>query len=111
MNALKNKVQLIGNLGMSPEVKELNGGKKLVKFSIATNETYRNAAGERVKETQWHNVTHVTFGTQALHTGHCPIQRSNRFKSPLLQAGEKVSVNLFSRAPRLFHGKRPVVLF
>lgn len=63
MNALKNKVQLIGNLGMSPEVKELNGGKKLVKFSIATNETYRNAAGERVKETQWHNV--ITWGKTA----------------------------------------------
>ncbi len=57
MNALRNKVQLIGNLGMNPEIKELEGGKKLAKFSIATNETYKNAKGERVTETQWHNLT------------------------------------------------------
>ena len=57
MNTLKNKVQLIGNLGQNPEVKELGGGKKLAKFSLATNETYRNKAGEKVTDTQWHNLT------------------------------------------------------
>ena len=56
MNALKNKVQLIGNLGMNPEIKNLDGGKKLAKFSIATNESYKNAKGELVKETTWHNL-------------------------------------------------------
>ncbi len=56
MNALKNKVQLIGNLGNAPEVRNTESGKKLVRFSIATNETYRNAKGEKVKETQWHNL-------------------------------------------------------
>ena len=56
MNALKNKVQLIGNLGNAPEVKNTETGKKLVKFSLATNETYRNAKGEKVVETQWHNL-------------------------------------------------------
>ena len=56
MNALKNKVQLIGNLGNAPEVKNTEAGKKLVKFSLATNETYRNAKGEKVVETQWHNL-------------------------------------------------------
>ncbi len=56
MNALKNKVQLIGNLGNAPEVKNTEKGKKLVKFSIATNETYHNAKGEKVVETQWHNL-------------------------------------------------------
>lgn len=54
---MRNKVTLIGNLGQDPEVKELNGGNKLVKFSIATNETYRNKAGEKVTDTQWHNLT------------------------------------------------------
>ena len=54
---MRNKVQLIGNLGQNPEVKELNGGKKLAKFSLATNETYRNKAGEKVTDTQWHNLT------------------------------------------------------
>lgn len=56
MYALKNKVQLIGNLGNNPEVKTLEGGKKMAKFSVATNETYRNAKGEKVVETQWHNL-------------------------------------------------------
>lgn len=56
MYALKNKVQLIGNLGNNPEVKTLDGGKKMAKFSVATNETYRNAKGEKVVETQWHNL-------------------------------------------------------
>jgi single-strand DNA-binding protein len=56
MYALKNKVQLIGNLGGAPEVKNTQSGKKLARFSIATNEVYRNAKGEKVKETTWHNL-------------------------------------------------------
>lgn len=56
MYALKNKVQLIGNLGNAPEVRTLEGGKKMARFSIATNETYRNAKGEKITETQWHNM-------------------------------------------------------
>ncbi|MFT3845999.1 MAG: single-stranded DNA-binding protein [Lacibacter sp.] len=56
MYALKNKVQLIGNLGNTPEVKTLESGKKVAKFSLATNESYRNAKGEKITETQWHNL-------------------------------------------------------
>lgn len=63
MYALKNKVQLIGNLGNAPEVKTIDGGKKLAKFSVATNESYKNAKGERVTETQWHSV--VAWGKLA----------------------------------------------
>lgn len=63
MYALKNKVQLIGNLGAAPEVKTLSGGKKMARFSMATNETYRNAKGEKVEETQWHNI--VAWGKVA----------------------------------------------
>jgi len=63
MNALRNKVQLIGNLGMNPEVKTLDGGKKLAKMSIATNETYKNSKGEKVTETQWHNL--IAWGKTA----------------------------------------------
>jgi len=63
MYALKNKVQLIGNLGQNPEIKTLEGGKKLAKFTVATNETYRNANGEKVTETQWHNL--VAWGKLA----------------------------------------------
>jgi single-strand DNA-binding protein len=57
MSNLRNSVQLIGNLGLNPEIINLAGGKKLAKMSIATNETYKNSKGETVKETQWHNVT------------------------------------------------------
>lgn len=56
MNALKNKVQLIGNLGNDPEIINLESGKSLAKFSIATNEIYKNAEGEKVTDTQWHNI-------------------------------------------------------
>ena len=63
MYALKNKVQLIGNLGNAPEVRNTESGKKLVRFSVATNEKYRNAKGEQVTETQWHNL--IAWGTVA----------------------------------------------
>jgi single-strand DNA-binding protein len=56
MYALKNKVQLIGNVGNAVEVKNTESGKKLAKFSIATNESYRNSKGEKITETTWHNV-------------------------------------------------------
>ena len=63
MNDLKNKVQLIGNLGQDPEIVNMDNGNKLAKFSIATTETYKNAQGERVDDTQWHNV--VAWGKTA----------------------------------------------
>jgi len=53
---MKNKVQLIGNLGQDPELKELDDNKKVVNFSIATNETFKNAEGEKETKTHWHNV-------------------------------------------------------
>ena len=56
MNTLRNKVQLIGNLGNDPEIITLESGKKLAKISLATNESYKNAQGEKVKDTQWHSV-------------------------------------------------------
>jgi single-strand DNA-binding protein len=56
MYALKNKVQLIGNLGNNPEIRTTEGGKKMARFSVATNETYRTANGDKVTETQWHNL-------------------------------------------------------
>lgn len=63
MLSLKNKVQLIGNLGMDPEIKNLDNGKKLAKISLATTESYRNLKGEKVEETQWHNV--IAWGKTA----------------------------------------------
>ena len=63
MYALKNKVQLIGNLGGKPEVKNLESGKKVATLSLATSESYRNASGEKVTETQWHRL--VAWGKVA----------------------------------------------
>ena len=63
MNALKNKVQLIGNLGQDPEIVTMDNGTKLAKFSLATTESYKNAKGEKVDDTQWHNI--VAWGKMA----------------------------------------------
>jgi single-strand DNA-binding protein len=63
MNSLKNSVRLVGNLGMDPEVKIYDTDKKMVRLSIATNETYKNDKGEKVTDTQWHNL--VFWGMQA----------------------------------------------
>jgi len=63
MSTLKNKVQLIGHVGNDPEIKSFDGGKKLAKLSIATNESYKNEKGEKVEETQWHNL--VAWGKTA----------------------------------------------
>jgi single-strand DNA-binding protein len=63
MSTLRNKVQLIGNLGNQPEVITLDSGKKLAKFTMATNESYKNAKGEKVTDTQWHNI--IAWGNTA----------------------------------------------
>ncbi len=56
MKNLRNSVQLIGRLGQDPEVRTLTTGKKLTTFSLATSDYYRNPKGEKVEDTQWHNV-------------------------------------------------------
>ena len=63
MNALRNKVQLIGNTGNDPEIINLESGRKLAKLTIATNENYKNDKGEKVTDTQWHNL--VAWGKTA----------------------------------------------
>lgn len=56
MNSLRNRVQLIGNLGQDPEIKTLESGKKVAHFTIATNDSYKNSEGQKVEETTWHNI-------------------------------------------------------
>ena len=51
-----NKVMLIGNLGKDPESREMGDGTKMAKFPIATTETYKNRQGEKVSNTEWHNI-------------------------------------------------------
>ena len=55
-----NKVILVGNLGKDPEIRHLDNGKSRVTVSIATSETYKNKAGERISNTEWHNVVFWT---------------------------------------------------
>ena len=63
MSTFRNRVQLVGNLGMDPEMVNFENGKKLAKFTLATNESYSNGDGKTTKETQWHNI--VAWGKNA----------------------------------------------
>jgi len=63
MTTLRNRVQLIGNLGNDPEIINLESGKKLAKLKLATNENYTNDKGEKVTDAQWHNI--VAWGKSA----------------------------------------------
>jgi single-strand DNA-binding protein len=60
---MKNRVQLIGNAGNDPVIKNFEGGKKLANLTIATNDSYKNDKGERVDQTEWHTV--VAWGKTA----------------------------------------------
>lgn len=62
MTTLRNRVQLVGNLGMNPEIVNFENGKKIAKFTVATNETF-GTNGNVKTETQWHNI--VAWGKQA----------------------------------------------
>jgi len=63
MTTLSNSVHLIGRLGMDPKFVEFDGGKMKATFSLATSDYYKDAKGERVQETQWHNI--VAWGKTA----------------------------------------------
>ena len=56
MNSLSNSVRLIGRLGQNPELKKTENGKKVLRFSLATDESYKNAEGQKVTEATWHNI-------------------------------------------------------
>jgi single-strand DNA-binding protein len=63
MNALRNNVRLIGNLGDDPKIRKLDNGRAVANFSVATNEIYKNNDGEKVSETTWHKL--VAWGNPA----------------------------------------------
>jgi len=63
MSNLRNHVQLMGRLGQEPEIITLDSGKKLAKFSLATNERYTNTEGEKIENTDWHNI--IAWGKTA----------------------------------------------
>ena len=63
MGTLKNHVQLIGNVGQEPTITNLESGKKVARFSLATNEYYKDAKGVKQTDTNWHTV--VAWGKTA----------------------------------------------
>ncbi|QDO95296.1 single-stranded DNA-binding protein [Formosa sediminum] len=63
MSSIKNHVQLIGNIGQDPTITNLENGKKVARFSFATNEHFKNAKGEKQTETSWHSI--VAWGSTA----------------------------------------------
>lgn len=67
MKSIRNNIQLIGWLGRDPEIKDLDNGNTLAKVSIATKDVYKNSDGEKIVETQWHNV--VAWGRIAENIG------------------------------------------
>jgi len=60
---MRNKVQLIGHVGQDPEIKTLEGGKKLANITIATNDVYYKENGDKVENTEWHKV--IAWGKTA----------------------------------------------
>lgn len=63
MKNMRNSVQIIGNVGNAPEIFEFKGGKIAARFSVATHESFKGAAGEKVESTCWHQV--VAWGSMA----------------------------------------------
>ena len=63
MNALRNSVRLIGHLGDAPKMRKLDNGRMVANFSVATNEVYRDQAGNKQSETTWHRI--VAWGKEA----------------------------------------------
>ena len=56
MNTLRNKVQLIGRLGQDPEIVNFEDGNKMAKFSLATDDSYKDKNGNKVERAYWHNI-------------------------------------------------------
>ena len=63
MSIIKNYLHLLGSIGDNPKVTELDGGKKVARFSLATNETYKDGKGEKQQVTDWHTI--VAWGKTA----------------------------------------------
>ena len=78
MNNIQNRVRLIGHLGADPEILQLDNDRKGAKFSMATNDHYKIAQGERIENTQWHQV--VAWGKLA------------ELCEQLLEKGKKVAI-------------------
>jgi len=75
MNNLKNRVQLIGNIGKDPQIKSFDSGKTMASFSLATSDSYKDSDGKKVTDTQWHQV--VAWGHTANYIENY-LEKGNR---------------------------------
>ena len=114
MTSLKNNVRLIGHLGQNPETKEISDGKKVSRFSLATFETYKNAKGESVKETLWHNLVMwgkvATIAEKYLEKGNeIAIDGKIIYRSYTTKEGEKRFITEILVEELLMLGSMPKV--
>lgn len=80
MSGCLNRAEIIGNLGQNPEVKATQKGGRVVTFNVATNESWKNGAGEKQERTDWHRV--VIFS-----------EKLGELAEKYLKKGSKVFVN------------------
>ena len=111
MNNLRNKVILIGHLGADPEVMVFDSGKKKVKLSLATSDNYKNSNGEKVEQTQWHNI--IMWGKTAdiaekyLKKGsEVAVDGKLQYRSYEDNNGEKKYITEISASELLLLGKK-----
>lgn len=111
MNNLRNKVILIGHLGADPEVMVFDSGKKKVKFSLATSDNYKNSNGDKVENTQWHNI--ILWGKPAdiaekyLRKGsEVAVDGKLQYRSYEDQNGDKKYITEISAFELLLLGKK-----
>jgi len=88
MNTLRNSVRLVGNLGMDPEIRNFDSNKKMARLSLATSESYKNDKGEKITETQWHNL--VIWGAQA------------KFAEEDLKKGDTIAIDRSANQQKLY---------
>jgi len=102
-----NKVILIGNLGKDPEVKYMASGNPVCRFSLATNETWKDKAGNAQERTEWHSI--VAFGKLAEICGQyltkgrlCYVEgsiRSGKYEDR--EGNERKSYDIIARQMRM----------
>ena len=102
-----NKVILIGNLGKDPEIKYMASGNPVCRFSLATNETWKDKAGNAQEHTEWHSI--VAFGKLAEICGQyltkgrlCYVEgsiRSGKYEDR--EGNERKSYDIIARQMRM----------
>ena len=102
MSGSVNKVVLLGRLGKDPEIVSLNDGNKIVKFSLATSETWKDRnTGERRERTEWHNIVIFNENLGRLLNSICA--RAIRFisKAPCRPANGRIKTAMTAIPPKL----------